>query len=362
MSSAAKILVVDDSPQNVRLFKQILSLEGHAVFTAGSGVEALEVIARESPQLVLLDVIMSGMSGYEVCRAIRANPATATIPVVMVTGLDPAEARPRCAEVGADDVVMKPFNRDDLLARVRTLLRVKALSDTVAEQGRRLVAVDREAPRHQGEVVASMSHELRTPLNAIIGFAELLHDGLVDPSTPQHQEYLGDILSSGRQLLRVIDDLVDVARLETGSIQLRHEAVSLKALVEEVLAASQIAADVRMIRVDLEADAALAQVVLDPARFKLVLRNSLEEALRMSRQAGRVVVRTRAVDAETFSVEVEDESAVDGRARKGEVSALPRRMVEFMGGTATVRRAAAGGSVVVLTFPRHAALLGGALE
>ena len=362
MSSAAKILVVDDSPQNVRLFKQILSLEGHAVVTAGSGVEALEVIARESPQLVLLDVIMSGMSGYEVCRAIRANPATATIPVVMVTGLDPAEARLRCAEVGADDVVTKPFNRDDLLARVRTLLRVKALSDTVAEQGRRLVAVDREAPRHQGEVVASMSHELRTPLNAIIGFAELLHDGLVDPSTPQHQEYLGDILTSGRQLLRVIDDLVDVARLETGIIQLRHEAVSLMELVEEVCAASQIAADVRMIRVDLEADAALAHVVVDPARFKLVLRNSLEEALRMSRQAGRVVVRTRAVDAETFSVEVEDESAVDGRARKGEVSALPRRMVEFMGGTAMVRRAAAGGSVVVLTFPRQAALLGGALE
>ncbi|MDB4930885.1 MAG: adenylate/guanylate cyclase [Myxococcaceae bacterium] len=356
MSPPAKILVVDDTPQNLKLFKQILTLQGHDVVTASSGPEALEVIQRERPQLVLLDVMMPGMSGYDVCRAIRADAATTTIPVMMVTGLDPAEERPRCNEVGADDVVSKPFNRDDLQARVRTLLRLKALRDTVEEQEHRLAAASRGAPRSHDDVVASMSHELRTPLNLIIGFAELLHGGLVDPTTPEHKEYLGHILSSGRLLLRVIEDLVDLARVEAGTLQLRHEAVAIGGLVAEVCAASRAAADARSIRVEFEEDPALTEVVLDPERFKLALRNALDEAVRMTREGGRVLVRTRALDGERFGVEVEDESAVDGRPRKGEVPALPRRMVEFMGGEAGLRRGPSGGSVVSMVLPRQAML------
>ena len=353
MTPLAKILVVDDAPQNIRLFKQILTLQGHTVVTAGSGAEALEVVARESPQLILLDVIMPGMSGHDVCRALRANPATSTIPVVMVTGLDAADERARCVEAGADDVVSKPFSRDDLLGRVRTLLRLKALSDTVAAHERRLGVGDRRVPRHQGEVVASMSHELRTPLNAIIGFAELLYDGLVDPATPQHKEYLGDILTSGRQLLRVIDDLVDVARVEAGTIQLRIEPVSIALLVEQVCAAAGPVATARSIRLEVDIDPGLTVVELDPARFKLVLRNALDEAIRMSHEAGRVVIRARPEDDERFCVEIEDESPVEARPRKGEVPALPRRMLEFMGGTAVLRRAPGGGTVFFLLLPRQ---------
>src|SRR5207247_9669094 len=103
MSAPAKILVVDDTPQNVKLLADLLTAKGYAVVTASSGVQALEKVPKETPDLVLLDVVMPEMSGYEVCRKIRTNPATATLPVVMVTALDPAQERVKGSDAGADD-------------------------------------------------------------------------------------------------------------------------------------------------------------------------------------------------------------------------------------------------------------------
>ena len=133
-----KILVVDDTPVNVKLLADLLGAKGYAVVTAASGKEALDKVAAERPDLVLLDVMMPGMSGYEVCRKLRDNPETAMLPVVMVTALDPAQERVKGIEAGADDFLSKPINQPELLARVRSLLRVKALHDQLAEWNRTL--------------------------------------------------------------------------------------------------------------------------------------------------------------------------------------------------------------------------------
>src|SRR5499426_4238589 len=133
-----KILVVDDMPVNVKLLADLLAVKGYAVVTAASGAEALEKIAKEQPALVLLDVMMPGMSGYDVCRKIRQNTATAMLPVVMVTALDPTQERVKGIEAGADDFLTKPINQPELLARVRSLLRVKTLWDQLAELNRTL--------------------------------------------------------------------------------------------------------------------------------------------------------------------------------------------------------------------------------
>ena len=134
----AKLLVVDDTPLNVKLLADLLRATGYAVETAASGQEALDKVAAGPPDLVLLDVMMPEMSGYEVCARIRANPETAMLPVVMVTSLDPGPERVKGIEAGADDFLSKPVNQPELLARVRSLLRVKQLHDELASLNRDL--------------------------------------------------------------------------------------------------------------------------------------------------------------------------------------------------------------------------------
>ena len=134
----ARLLVVDDTPQNVKLLADILGAKGFRVVTAASGEEALVKVATESPDLVLLDVMMPGLSGYDVLRRLRADPATALLPVVLVTSLDPHEERVKGIEAGADDFLQKPIHQPELMARVRSLLRIKALQDEVKRQAAEL--------------------------------------------------------------------------------------------------------------------------------------------------------------------------------------------------------------------------------
>jgi adenylate cyclase len=140
MKEPARILVVDDTPSNVKLLADILQARGYAVVTAVNGAEALARSERDAPDLVLLDVMMPGMSGYEVCRKLRDNPATAMLPVIMVTALDPGQERVKGIEAGADDFLTKPIHQPEILARVRSLLRIKALHDQLTELNHRLEA------------------------------------------------------------------------------------------------------------------------------------------------------------------------------------------------------------------------------
>jgi DNA-binding response OmpR family regulator len=134
----ARLLVVDDTPNNVKLLADVLGARGYAIATAASGEEALARIAAEPPDLVLLDVMMPGLSGYDVLRRLRADPATALLPVVLVTSLDPHEERVRGIEAGADDFLQKPIHQPELMARVRSLLRIKSLQDEVKRQAAEL--------------------------------------------------------------------------------------------------------------------------------------------------------------------------------------------------------------------------------
>jgi adenylate cyclase len=134
MNAPGHILVVDDVPRNVKLLADVLAAKGYRTRTAASGEEALAAIAAEAPDLVLLDVMMPGLSGYDVCRRIRADPALAMLPVVLVTALDPAKERANGLEAGADDFLGKPIQQAELLARVKSLLRIKQLYDEVQRQ------------------------------------------------------------------------------------------------------------------------------------------------------------------------------------------------------------------------------------
>jgi adenylate cyclase len=149
----AKILVVDDVPENVRLLTAVLAPRGYEVVTASDGLEALDLVGREEPDLVLLDVMMPGLDGYAVCSHLRASEATAVLPVIMVTS-SIGQEKTKAIEAGADDFIPKPFNHAELLTRVRSLLRIKRYHDTIKEQARELEELNRTLEqRVQAQVV-----------------------------------------------------------------------------------------------------------------------------------------------------------------------------------------------------------------
>lgn len=187
MSAPVKVLVVDDLPQNVKLLADLLTAKGYAVATAASGREALGKVDSERPDLVLLDVMMPEMSGYDVCRKIRENPATGILPVVMVTSLDPVQERIRGLEAGADDFLSKPVNQAELMARVRSLVRVKQLYDTVQSQAAQLTELNKTLEQRVQEQVAQLDRLGRLKRFFSPQLAELIVAGDADDPLRSHR-------------------------------------------------------------------------------------------------------------------------------------------------------------------------------
>jgi len=173
----AKILVVDDIPQNVKLLVDLLTVKGYAVVSASSGEEALAKVASEKPDLVLLDVMMPGMSGYDVCRRIRADPATALLPVVHCTSLDPQQERINGIAAGADDFLGKPINQPELFARVASLLRIKRLHEQTQRQAAQLADWSATLERRVAEQVAENERLSRLKRFFSPKLAELIVEG-----------------------------------------------------------------------------------------------------------------------------------------------------------------------------------------
>jgi class 3 adenylate cyclase/CheY-like chemotaxis protein len=187
MTAAAKILVVDDTPQNVLLLADLLGSKGYAVAVAASGAEALDRIASEPVDLVLLDVVMPQMSGYEVCQKIRANPSTAILPVIMVTALDPGPERVKGLDAGADDFLTKPINQSELLARVRSLLRIKTLYDTVERQARQLAEWNKTLEERVAEQVSQLDRMSRLKRFLSPQLADLIVAGDAEDPLKSHR-------------------------------------------------------------------------------------------------------------------------------------------------------------------------------
>jgi PAS domain S-box-containing protein len=240
----------------------------------------------------------------------------------------------------------------------------------IEEQRRRAL---QEASRLKSEFLANMSHELRTPLNAIIGFAEIVHDEKVGPLEPEQKEYLGDILTSSRHLLQLINDVLDLSKIEAGKMEFRPERVDPAKVVVEIRDMLRSLAATKRVTVTVEAAGALDEVFIDPAKLKQVLYNYLSNALKFTPEGGRVTVRVASEGADAFRLEVEDTGIgirpedigrlfvefqqLDATTAKkypgtGLGLALTKRIVEAQGGQVGVRSRPGEGSVFFAVLPR----------
>jgi PAS domain S-box-containing protein len=248
------------------------------------------------------------------------------------------------------------------------LLRIKSLQ--LEAQNHRI----RESSRLKSEFLANMSHELRTPLNSIIGFADLLYDGDIKPDSPQHHEFLGDILKSGRHLLQLINDVLDLAKVEAGKLEFRPEKFDLAHLISEVTTVVRAIAYGKRINIEIDVASDVTEVKLDPARLKQVLYNYISNALKFTPDGGRVWVRTRAEGPDCFRVEVEDNGQGIAEADLGRLFvefqqldagttkrhagtglglALTKRIVEGQHGTVGVTSEVGKGSIFFAVLPRE---------
>ncbi len=231
MDTPAKILVVDDTPRNVKLLADLLSAKGYNVLTAASGREALARVEQEKPDLVLLDVVMPEMSGYEVCRKIREDLSIGILPVVMVTALDPAEERIKGIDAGADDFLTKPINQPELLARVRSLLRIKEFHDKVQEQAAQLLELNKNLEHRVDEQVGQLERLGRLKRFFSPQLAELIVSGGVEDPLKTHRQEVTVVFldlrgftafaetSEPEEVMRVLREY----HAEMGKLVLEHE-------------------------------------------------------------------------------------------------------------------------------------------
>src|SRR5712691_4995269 len=187
MEQTRKVLVVDDTPRNIQLLDAILSPRGYTVIAASSGTEAVEKVRTEAPDLVLLDIVMPGMSGYAVAQQLRADPATRFLPIVMVTALGAQEEKVKAIEAGADDLLTKPVNQLELLARVKSLLRIKSYYDTIQTQAVQLAEWNRTLEARVQRQVEELERIGRLRRFLAPQFADLLVSGQQEHLLESHR-------------------------------------------------------------------------------------------------------------------------------------------------------------------------------
>ena len=247
--------------------------------------------------------------------------------------------------------------------------QLEHVNDTLQEQNREV----QQASRLKSEFLANMSHELRTPLNAIIGFAQLMHDGKVGSISANHKEYLGDILGSARHLLQLINDILDLAKVEAGKMEFSPEPVSLTKIIGEVRQVLQALSASKRLAIEVEVSPAVERLIIDPAKLKQVLYNYLSNAIKFTPEAGRITVRALAEGDDSFRLEVEDtgigiaeqeisklfvefQQLEAGTTKKHQGTglglALTKRVVQAQGGRVGVKSTLDEGSVFCAVLPR----------
>jgi two-component system, NtrC family, sensor kinase len=315
----ANILVVDDQPRNVSVLEQMLCEAGYT--RVSSTMDSHEVCAlhrKNRYDLILLDLHMPGLDGFEVMSGLKENEHDTYLPVIVLTA-HPGH-KLRALQAGAKDFITVPLDLVEAKTRIHNMLEVRMLykrlesyNELLDQSNQGLEAANAELQARQVEIartnrelasanqfktefLSTMSHELRSPLNAIIGFSDLLADDKVGDLGPRQREFVGYIADSGRHLLALINDILDLSKIEAGKVELHLEPVDLDGLLTDAVNLVRESALARNIRLEFRGLGHSEPVRADRRRLKQIAYNLLSNALKFTSHGGRVSVQATFVD------------------------------------------------------------------
>lgn len=363
-SKKDQILAVDDSPDNLFLLQTLLEEEGYEITLAENGRVALEQIERSPPELVLLDVMMPEMDGFEVTKRIRSNPKLPFIPILLITAYDHPSVV-QGLDMGADDFIRKPVEVDELLARVRSLLRLK---HSVDERD--------EIARQREDFVSRLTHDLRTPLVAADRILNLMQQGALGEIPPPVLEAIITMTRSNRNLLTMVNTLLEVYRYEAGRKYLSFSAIPVQQVIEEVIQELSALARDKKLSLEYQTAKQLNSIVMsDRLELHRVFTNLLGNAIKFT-DNGSVTVRLRnspktseghqswvviEVEDTGFGISPEDQKQLFERFRQGSHKRsgsglglyLSKRILEAHQGTIKVKSELGKGTLFTVKLPNH---------
>jgi signal transduction histidine kinase len=291
------ILMVDDTLANLQVLTKILKEHAYKIRPADSGKLALKSVQFNLPDLILLDIKMPEMDGYEVCEKLKADDKTRDIPVIFISALNEVFDKMKAFSIGGVDYISKPFQAEEVLARIETHLALRNLQKKVEAQNVQLKQEIHErkqaeekfkqakeeadsANRAKNEFLANMSHEIRTPMTAIITFSDILAAKITDK---QHKTYLNSIQTAGKNLLTLINDILDLSKIEAGQLDIQYEPVYPQIIFAELQQIFNLKIAEKNLELIMEIDESLPNALfLDKTRLRQVLLNLIGNAVKFT--------------------------------------------------------------------------------
>lgn len=291
------ILVVDDTPENLKLLENLLQAKGHRVLAFPNGRLALGAAKRKPPDLILLDVMMPEMDGFEVCEALKADETLKEIPVLFISALDEPSEKIKALAAGGVDYVTKPFNEEEVHARIDTQLELRRRRRELQEAYNQL----RTLETLRDNLTHMVVHDMRSSLSVIMGGLELLREEL--PDDPDIYETHEMSEQATQDLTRMCNGLLDISRLEAGQMPVRAELIDLSTVLSEVLKSVKTRAQQASVAINNEVEP--VEISADKDLLQRVLDNLLTNAIKYTPTGGSVTIRATR-DASDVRIEVAD--------------------------------------------------------
>jgi len=292
MPQKPTLLIVDDEERNIRLLKAMLMAKNYHLLEASRGEEALRLVSETPPDMILLDVMMPQMDGFEVCRRLKEDEKTRKIPVIMVTALSEKQHRVKAMEVGADDFLSKPVDLTELTVRVKSLLRIKSYHDELFNSYQEIAAKNEkleELQKAKEGLTHMIIHDLRNPLTAISTYLQLALMEKKDLSEGQ-QTKISRCFFFCNELDRLIQNLLDINKMEEKRMQLQVENTDLETLINDVSDHFRADAEERAISLSFFKEEKIPSLPIDPGLMKRVFANLLNNALRHTLKEGKIEI------------------------------------------------------------------------